>query len=151
MTAAACIIAVALLGGIWDIKTTRIPNWLSGTGITAGLIIGYLEGNLILSVLGLFAGAVLLLPFVLKGGMGAGDLKMTAALGALGGPFFALRALLFGSILGALSALLVVVHKRTGFLERYYRAVTVEEGSKMPYGIYIALGALSALGGVLIA
>ena len=69
----------------WDLKTRRIPNYLTFGGALGGLgfqlgyhgFPGFLDG-----LAGLGAGfALLLLPYLL-GGMGAGDIKASAALGA---------------------------------------------------------------------
>lgn len=82
-----------LLLALWmawgDVKSRRIPNYLTFGGALAGL--GFRWGyhgyfGLVDGVLGLALGlALLLLPY-LKGGMGAGDVKALAALGAWLGP-----------------------------------------------------------------
>src|SRR5215472_6822470 len=85
--------AVALLVALWagwlDWRFRRIPNWLTVSGFVLGLgingvisgwsgIKGGLEGAAI-------AIAVLIIPVILRG-IGAGDLKLTIALGACLGP-----------------------------------------------------------------
>jgi prepilin peptidase CpaA len=69
----------------WDLKTGRVPNGLSLGGALAGLgfQVGYhgLPG-LLDGLLGLGLGFILLLGPYLLGGMGAGDVKASAALGA---------------------------------------------------------------------
>jgi len=86
-----------------DIRERRIPNALSGPAMLVGLVLnGVLFGtNGLLAGLAGFAVAVavLIVPFAL-GGIGAGDLKMMAAVGALLGPRLALAGLLAGMILG---------------------------------------------------
>jgi prepilin peptidase CpaA len=78
----------------WDLKTRRIPNFLTiggalgGVGFQLGFhgLPGFLDGSA-----GLGLGLILLLGPYLLGGMGAGDVKAGAALGAwlgLGRAFF---------------------------------------------------------------
>jgi len=138
------VVVIALLGGCWDIKTARIPNWLTLPGILLGLILGLYRGEIVTALLGIAVAVVIILPFAIKGCMGAGDLKFLAALGAIGGPIFAFQSILFGSVFGAMSALLVIIHKKTGKLEKFNRWTTTSDGM-MPYGIYISLGALLSL------
>lgn len=73
----------------WDLRARRIPNYLTfgtalaGLGFQAGLhgLPGLGDG-----LLGLVLGFALLILFYIKGGMGAGDVKALAALGAWLGP-----------------------------------------------------------------
>ncbi len=72
-----------------DVKTKRIPNYLSFGGALAGL--GFQLGahgwaGLAEGFLGMLLGFALLIFFYVKGGMGAGDVKALAALGAWLGP-----------------------------------------------------------------
>jgi len=80
---------LALLMAWMDIKTHRIPNYLTFGCALAGL--GYQLGfhgltGLADGFLGMALGLALLIFFYLKGGMGAGDVKALAALGAWLGP-----------------------------------------------------------------
>ena len=68
-----------------DLKTRKIPNWLTFSLIGVGLVISLLPVGLITpaqAVVGFFAG--LALPFVLFaiGALGAGDVKLMAGIGA---------------------------------------------------------------------
>ena len=93
-----------------DVYTRRIPNVISGAAVLAGLGLNTLyfgTAGLIASVAGLLAPvAVLLFPFAL-GGLGGGDVKMMAAVGALLGPSLALAGLGVGVIYGGV---LMIVH-----------------------------------------
>ncbi|MGQ9513287.1 A24 family peptidase, partial [Thermodesulfitimonas sp.] len=51
-------------------------------------------------IAGLGAGVALLLPAYVAGGVGAGDVKLLGAVGACGGPEFALYTFLAGALLG---------------------------------------------------
>ena len=95
--------AFALTCMISDLRARRIPGSLSAAGLLGGIAIHCLY----FSVAGLWAsltglvltGGVLFLPFAM-GGIGGGDVKMMAAVGALMGPLPALAALVIGMILG---------------------------------------------------
>ena len=72
-----------------DAHTRRIPNYLTLLAALSGL--GFQFGahgwpGLGQGLLGLCGGFVLMIGFYLKGGMGAGDIKALAALGAWLGP-----------------------------------------------------------------
>jgi len=77
------LLSLAIAG--WDLKTRRIPNFLTLGGGLAGLgfqlgshgLPGFLDG-----LAGLGLGLILLMGPYLLGGMGAGDVKASAALGA---------------------------------------------------------------------
>jgi prepilin peptidase CpaA len=78
-------IAVAL-----DVRTRRIPNWLTLTIVVTGLANAFVHGtpsSPSQSLLGLLVGfGILIVPYVL-GAMGAGDVKMLAGVGAWLGPW----------------------------------------------------------------
>lgn len=103
------VLTLALVGGAaaWDIRTRRIPNRLTFTGICLGLALGALEGGLAGlagSALGMLAGAAfLIVPFAL-GGIGPGDVKLLAAVGALNGLGFVTQAFLLAAAAGGLMA-----------------------------------------------
>ena len=73
-----------------DVRTRRVPNelcaYLAIFGVVAQSVFLGTEGTLNAFV-GLFVGLACLLPFYALGGMGAGDVKLMAATGALLGPF----------------------------------------------------------------
>src|SRR3954453_2102749 len=81
-----------LLGGaacMFDWRTRRIPNLLTfgGAAVACAFALTFhgLEG-LAVALGGWGVGFVLLLPMFLLGGMGAGDVKLLACLGAWLGP-----------------------------------------------------------------
>jgi prepilin peptidase CpaA len=156
---------IPLLLAVWiawgDVKTRRIPNYL-----TLGTALGGLAFNLILhgwsgllgGVLGLLVGfAFLVLPYI-WGGMGAGDVKALAALGAWLGPGETVYLFCYMGIAGGLMALGFLCWK--GLLWRKIRRGWIiltnlvlcrpagleipsgprEETPGIPYGVAIALG-----------
>ena len=86
-----------------DVRTRRIPNAISGPAVVAGVILNTMSYGLpglgwSLAGVAVIV-AILLAPFAL-GGLGGGDVKMMAAVGAFLGPRLALYGLLVGMILG---------------------------------------------------
>jgi len=105
---------VAMCAGILDWRYRRIPNWLTASGLAAGVAVNtilYRWPGLKAALLGTLLGLGLLLPFVLVRSLGAGDWKLAGALGACLGPR-QLFSVLMGTILVAgVMALAVVIWK----------------------------------------
>jgi prepilin peptidase CpaA len=104
-------VALVAVSMATDVRTRRIPNAVPATAVVAALVLQTLDGGAAgagASLAGLLlAGGALVVPFAL-GGVGAGDVKMMAAVGALLGPSLAVRALLLGMALGGVVMLLHV-------------------------------------------
>jgi prepilin peptidase CpaA len=99
------VLAVAT---ITDLRSRRIPNWLVLPFMLAGICVsGWLHGwsGIGKSLAGLALGALLLGVFFMLGGMGMGDVKLCAAIGAWIGPTQLLFALLITSMAGGVMAL----------------------------------------------
>ena len=82
-TGAALIIASAACAT--DLHDRRIPNWLTFGASAAALAVAYATGGqagVQHAAGGWATGFFLFLPLFLLGGMGAGDVKLLAALGA---------------------------------------------------------------------
>ena len=79
-------VSCALLAAVFDIRSRRIPNLLTGPAMLAGLLLHFVAGGWreMLSAFGalLLCGVVFLF-FYLAGGMGAGDVKLIAAQGCI--------------------------------------------------------------------
>jgi prepilin peptidase CpaA len=109
------LLTVVILAGVSDLRTRRIPNWLSIGGIIFGIILNtmLMPRGWAMSLLGLGCAVAVYLPLYAVRGMGAGDVKLMAAVGAIAGPsnwftIFLATAL----IAGAASLVLVVLRKR---------------------------------------
>jgi len=107
-------VVTAVCAGAWDWRTHRIPNWLTVSGLVAGvalntILFGWL--GLKAALLGAALGLGLLLPFVLVRGLGAGDWKLAGALGACLGPRQLIAVLVGTILLAGIMALVVVVWK----------------------------------------
>jgi len=114
-------IATAAVAVAWDLTTRRIPNVLTfGAAAVAVVVHLYLDGwvGAGTSVGGWLAGAALFFPFFALRGMGAGDVKLLAALGAWLGPAGAVWVALFASIAGGVMAL--AVSACTGYLKQAF-------------------------------
>jgi len=92
-----------------DTLQSRIPNLATLSLVLVGfgyhLLTGGMPGGAT-ALTGMLAGLALLLPFYLMGGMGAGDVKALAALGALIGPSNIFQVFLFTGLIGGGMALI---------------------------------------------
>jgi prepilin peptidase CpaA len=105
-------IGVAAVAAAWDVRTRRIPNALSfGAAAAAIAAHGFVAGTAGAgwSLAGWLAGVALFLPFFALGGMGAGDVKLLAALGAWLGPSATIWIALFSTIAGGVIGLAVAI------------------------------------------
>jgi prepilin peptidase CpaA len=120
------LLPVMLIVASWiDLKQHRIPNLLTLSVLIIGISLQFLlhgwEG-LIYSLGGLAVGFLIFIPFYIKGGMGAGDVKLMAAIGAFlgfNGALLAVGLSLFaGSVMGIF--LLVILGGVKAAMHRYY-------------------------------
>lgn len=90
-----------------DLRRRAIANWITMAGLAAGLVYHTADrglAGLAWSAAGAAVGFAVFLLFYLLGGMGAGDLKLSAAFGALLGPSAILLAALLAAPIGAVMA-----------------------------------------------
>ena len=91
-----------------DVRSCRIPNWLVLPFLVAGIAVsGWARGwhGVGQSFLGIGLGTVILGFFCWMGGMGMGDVKLCAAVGAWIGPAQLMIALVITGIAGGIMAL----------------------------------------------
>lgn len=145
---------------VTDVRTRRIPNWLTGALAVAGLGLAFADGGLTpgQAALGLLAGLLLMLPAHIIGATGAGDVKLMAAIGTLVGPGPTLRAFLFTAVAGGVFAVAVAA-RRGRLADTLYgttRLVTSpatarqaieasDRANRFAYGPAIAIGTLLSL------
>ncbi len=101
-------IIVLAIATFTDLRSRRIPNWLVLPFLLAGIIVsGWMRGwsGIGQSFAGLALGAVLLGILSWLGGMGMGDVKLCAAIGAWIGPQQLILALVLTSMAGGIMAL----------------------------------------------
>jgi prepilin peptidase CpaA len=90
-----CVAAFTLLAAIWDVRTERLPNWITVPAAAAGLLFHTVAGafghdswlrggwdGLQHALLGLAVGFLPLFVLWLVGAGGAGDVKLMGAVGA---------------------------------------------------------------------
>ncbi|GEN45081.1 A24 family peptidase [Alkalibacillus haloalkaliphilus] len=148
------LILVLTITLITDILSRKILNIITFPAMLLG--IGYhtyingLEG-LTFSLIGLLVGfTILLIPFLL-GGIGAGDVKLMAAIGALMGAQFVFYAFLLTALIGGIISIFLMLKNRTlfPFFKRIYfkliykQQLATEPRKKhisIPYGVPIVLG-----------
>ena len=109
----AILIALVLAAAVFDARYRRIPNWLSVTGVVVGLAMNaFLDqsrpGMFVASLLGLaIAFAVYFVLYALRA-MGAGDVKLMAAVGAVVGWPNWFGIFIVTAIIGGIMALILV-------------------------------------------
>jgi prepilin peptidase CpaA len=112
-------LSVGFVACITDVKSRRIPNVLTFGAALAGVVyhgVNAQTSGLVHALTGWLVGAaVFFVPFAL-GGLGGGDVKLLAALGAWVGPADALWMALYTGLAGGVLA--VVVAARRGYLRK---------------------------------
>jgi prepilin peptidase CpaA len=148
------LIAVLVRAVVTDVRSRRIGNPLTGAAIAAGVLLHAIAGGVAgvpTSLIGLVVGAAVLLVPYLAGGIGAGDLKLLAAIGALKGAPFVLVAAICTGLAGGAFALIYLVGRRglPGAVRWFEGALTAPRHRSgpvtMPYGPAIAAGTLVSL------
>ncbi|MFZ0942276.1 MAG: prepilin peptidase [Syntrophobacteraceae bacterium] len=162
--ALAGLIVVLIFALITDIRSHKIPNWLTYPTIFLAILL-YLDVDglrgMLFSAEGLGLGIVLLMPFYMLGGMAAGDVKLMGVVGAVLGPGHLCYAFLSTAIAGGIYALILLLShpvRRKELASELYSALralvlTKEprfprtyahgEGFKLYYGVAICTGTLA--------
>jgi prepilin peptidase CpaA len=113
------VLSVASFACAFDLRTRRIPNWLTFGAAAAALVFHFVTGGAsgVAQGFGGWATGVVLLivPYALRG-LGAGDVKLVGALGAWLGPGDTFWLAMYTGIAGAVMALIVAA--RHGYLRR---------------------------------
>ena len=152
-----------VIATISDIRSRRIPNWLVLPFLVAGIAVSIATRGwtgLGVSLSGVLLGSLLLGGLYLLGGMGMGDVKLCAAIGAWVGPSQLLFALVMTAIAGGLIALiwagcggflkeslsgagdLIFGIGRRGFKPHATLVLGNPAARKMPYAPAIAIGTI---------
>lgn len=116
LTYPATAVACALVGSVFDVKSRRIPNFITFPAMLAGLSLHLALGGWrqLLSSLaaGLICGVIFLV-FYIAGGMGAGDVKLITAVGCIAGlPHVAYLLVLTALCGGAMALVLALARGR---------------------------------------
>lgn len=120
----AAALGVALLGCVTDLRSRRIPNVLT-FGAAAGALGFHLAdaglSGLGWSALGWVTGLALFLPLFLLRGLGGGDVKLLAAIGAWLGPGPTVWLAIYTALAGGVMALVVAVS--AGYFRQAFRNI----------------------------
>lgn len=105
---------VITIAAFLDLKYRRIPNLLTAPALVLGLILNFYYsgftglGKAFIAVFVMVV--VLIIPFILRG-LGAGDIKLLAAVAALNGLEFSVNVLLYTAVTGGIIAVLISIIK----------------------------------------
>lgn len=119
--------AVILVAAITDLRTRRIPNWLTLPAVPIGLVASFVFGGvpgLVFAAIGLVVALMIYLPLYALKAMGAGDGKLMAAVSVFIGWYMWLHLFMAASVLGGLVAVLFTMAKGE-FRNTLARSVTV--------------------------
>lgn len=146
-----------------DLRSRRIPNWLVGPFLVSGIVVSACAHGwhgIGQSLAGLGIGALLFGILGLMGGMGMGDVKLCAAIGAWIGPSQLIVAIVLTGMVGGVMALcwavaggflgdllsntgdLLLSFKDRGLRPHPQIVLDNPLARKMPYAPAIAIGTL---------
>lgn len=157
--------AVLIFAAYIDGKQLKVPNWITFPMVLSGLLYhsvanGWTGGNA--SLMGIGCGLLCLLPLYSIGGMGAGDVKLMAGIGAWLGATTTWNSFVVTIVVGAVMAVVMVLwsgriqHHVTQFFAIAFEIVTIRDPKKLfviakerkptmyllPYGIPICVGSI---------
>ena len=159
-------VCLVLIVAAWiDGRQLRVPNWITFPMVLAGLAFNtWLDGwwGLGGALWGMTVGLVCLLPLYAVGGMGAGDVKLLAGVGAWLGASVTFWGFCVSTVVGAVMAIIMVLYRKSFrkhyenfvmiFLEwmqvrspRELSRIAAERKPQMfllPYGIPICIGCI---------
>ncbi len=165
--------ALILVAATYDIRFRRIPNWLTLSGVVAGVAMNTFLYNgwqgLILSLAGLGTAFAAYFVLYLLRGMGAGDVKLMAAIGAMVGFRAWFGIFMITAIVGGIAAIVVVALRgrfrktmwnvgfilsemkrgRPAYVSNEELDVRSPKAVGLPHGAVIAVGTLVFLGSCL--
>ena len=159
--AEACAIFIVIVACVFDVATSRIPNALTFTTAALALAFHALVPSglgVTFALIGLVVGLAVFFPLFALGAMGAGDVKLMAAIGAWLGWKAIVFVALYGSAAGGVLALIVALRRQ--YVRQAFRnlkmlgmywwlegvkplpALTLESKHSMrfPYALAIAAG-----------
>lgn len=169
------VAVVLVVAAVIDGKILKVPNWLTFPFIACGWVHCTIEGGISglgWSLLATLVGMMLLLVLRNVGGMGAGDVKLLAGVGAWLGITVTLWAFAATAIVGGVMAMYMIW--RSGQWEKHYAMAhqivhewkTIRSPQKLaaiarerkptmkllPYGIPMAIGSIGyfAIAGMLV-
>jgi len=164
----ALLFLVVVPAALYDLKQRRVPNWITLSGIVVAIALNsflYQTVGLWMSLKGLGLAMLIYFPLYALRGMGAGDVKLMAAVGAATGWANWLGILFFTAILGGFMAFFVIatrgrvrktlyniwfiilslVHRQAPHEGNPELDVKSERAVRLPHAVTIACGTISFL------
>jgi prepilin peptidase CpaA len=158
-----------IVAAVIDGMKLKVPNWITFPMIISGWIYSATLSpyagwdGLMFSLVGTVVGLGLLLPLYAIGGMGAGDVKLLAGVGAWMWSLTTVYSFALSAIVGGLIAVLMVLYRRKWLKHKSQfwmicnEILTVKDPEKLaaiaaerkpsmmllPYGIPIAIGTIA--------
>jgi prepilin peptidase CpaA len=108
------LVMIVIPAAVFDIRSRRVPNWLTLAGLVIGIglnVFLFELPGLWDSLKGMGLAMLIYFPLFALRGMGAGDVKLMAALGAIAGPANWIAILLLTALSGGIAALALVIAK----------------------------------------
>lgn len=162
------LMVVLVTAAVIDLRTFRIPNWLTVGAMVLGLLINTVQPQqvgFLWALAGLAVGLLMLVPLYALGVMGAGDVKLMAAVGAFLGLPAIVFAVLSTLIVGGVAAVVFSLYRRafrrmTGNVVDIVQSMAFaafagirpqggmaggQSVGRLPYGLSIAVGTLGWL------
>src|SRR5262245_44534788 len=119
-----CALAVGCAACVTDIRSRRIPNWLTFGAAAVAIVFHTATGGgsgFVFATTGWLLGALIMfVPFALRG-LGGGDVKLLAALGAWLGPANAVWLGLYAGVAGFVMSVVVAAYH--GYLRTAFRNI----------------------------
>lgn len=105
------VIILGMIAVYWDLKCRKIPNALTLTALIYGMLVHVVlePSDWLQPVYGILEGFILLFPLFALGGIGAGDVKLIMAIGAIWGPQRLIWVILLSAVSGGLIAVFRMV------------------------------------------
>src|SRR5690606_5292308 len=103
-------------------RELRVPNWITFPMVLSGIVWNTIDagwGGLGMALSGMVVGLLCLLPLYAVGGMGAGDVKLMAGVGAWLGVTVTFYAFCVSTVVGAIMAVLMVLYR--GAFRKHYK------------------------------
>ena len=166
LTYPAAAAACALIGSVTDVKSRRIPNLITIPAFFFGLLLHLYLGGWKQMLTSLAAGlicGVIFLVFYIAGGMGAGDVKLITAVGAIAGLSHIAYILVLTAITGGIMAVILALargklkqtlmnvgeiashHKQAGLQPHPDLNLKNVQTLRLPYALAIAGGSVLTL------
>jgi prepilin peptidase CpaA len=157
------LLAMLIGAAVYDLRYRRIPNWLTLGGVLLGFAInaaiGLPEGGWLFALKGFAAGFGVYMALYVLRAMGAGDVKLMGAVGALAGAERWFGIFLVTAIVGGAMALVLAAargrlkrtffnvgfilsemkHGRPAYIGKEELDVRTRKGASLPHGAVIAV------------